>query len=324
MGSLTSYLQAQFAERCPRGWRCRAEVPLADTGVVRRLGFEPRADVLLEADDGSTRIWIEFEVSRADPVANHAKFATARFLAPVGDAESFVSMASRHIAPGRFALAAGTVLMMRAMGIPAFQVDLLPQFDGESVKRLNALQLDELARARPFDAAAEVDRALGAAESQRIDDEHRIHKADNAYTVRANAWQWNLEIADAKTAALWGRRPVQYFVFDPVAGLFAPSKFCAFVPAPGRLRDGLSRVTSSPRASIGMTMAVYASLGERDPRFDGHIARRHLRVNVGYQEVALDEANPGVQRAFAAWHAPLAALVPLRRPVRLLVPTRYA
>ena len=73
-----------------------------------------------------------------------------------------------------------------------------------------------------------------------------------------------------------------------------------------------------------MTMAIYASLGEQDPRFDGHIARRHLQANVGYDEVALDEADPDVQRTFVAWHAPLAALVPLRRPVRLLVPTRYA
>ena len=33
------------------------------------------ADVLLERVDGSRRLWVEFEVSRADPVANHAKFA---------------------------------------------------------------------------------------------------------------------------------------------------------------------------------------------------------------------------------------------------------
>lgn len=298
-------------------------MPLADTEVVQRLGFEPRVDVLLEANDGSRRIWIEFEVSRADPVANHAKFATARFLAPVGAAESFVSMASRHIVPGRFALAAGTVLMMRAMGIPAFQVDLLPQLDGESIKRLNAMPLDELVQTRPFDATAEIDRALGVTKGQRVDDRHRIHKADNAYTVRANVWQWNQEIVDAKAAALWGRRPVQYFVFDPVTGLFAPSKFCAFVPAAESQKRGSVRVVSAPRGSIGMTMAIYASLGEQDPRFDGHIARRHLRANVGYLEIALGEADPAVQRAFAAWHEPLEALVPLRRPVRFLVPTRY-
>jgi hypothetical protein len=286
--------------------------------VVQRLGFEPRADVLLEHADGSQRIWIEFEVSRADPVANHAKFATARFLAPVGGAESFVSMASRHIAPGRLALAAGTVLMMRALGIPAFQVDLLPQFDGEAVKRLNTLPLDELARVRPFDASVEVDRALGVTEGQLVDGRHRIHKADNAYTVRANVWTWNQEIADAKASTLWGRRPVQYFVFDSVTHLFAPSKFCAFVPAPG----WTAPANSASATPIGMTMSVYASLGEQDPRFDGRIARNHLRVNIGYGEIALHEADPDVQRSFAAWHEPLQCAVPLRRPVRLLLPTR--
>ena len=185
------------------------------------------------------------------------------------------------------------------------------------------MPLDELAQARPFDAVAEIDRALDVTKGQRVDERHRIHKADNAYTVRANVWQWNREIADAKAAALWGRRPVQYFVFDPVAGVFAPSKFCAFVPAPGWPVQGQARISSAAVVPIGMTMSIYASLGEQDPRFDGHIARRHLRARVGYGEMALHDANPGVQRAFAAWHESVKAAVPLRRPVHLLVPTRY-
>jgi hypothetical protein len=56
--------------------------------------------VLLLSGDRSRRIWVEFEVSRADPVANRAKFATSRFLEPEGSDDTFVSMASRHIAPG--------------------------------------------------------------------------------------------------------------------------------------------------------------------------------------------------------------------------------
>jgi hypothetical protein len=35
------------------------------------------------AQYGSRRLWIEFEISRADPVANHAKFATAQLFQPL-------------------------------------------------------------------------------------------------------------------------------------------------------------------------------------------------------------------------------------------------
>lgn len=79
MPTLTPWLQSRFAAHCPRGWRCRAEVPLVDEAASSRLGFRPRADALLERAADGRRVWMEFEVSRADPVANHAKFATARY-----------------------------------------------------------------------------------------------------------------------------------------------------------------------------------------------------------------------------------------------------
>ena len=63
-------------------------------GLERMLGFAPRADVLLSRADGSTRLWIEFEISRADPVANHAKFATAHLFEPRTSGDTFVSMVS--------------------------------------------------------------------------------------------------------------------------------------------------------------------------------------------------------------------------------------
>ena len=73
MGALTGYLQDAFERLSPRGWSCRREAAFLSRELDRRLGYRPRADVLLEKADGSRRLWIEFEVSRADPVANHVK-----------------------------------------------------------------------------------------------------------------------------------------------------------------------------------------------------------------------------------------------------------
>lgn len=82
MGNLARLLQHRFIEACPRGWRCMPEKRILDARLEKALGFAPRADVLLERQDGSRRLWIEFEISRADPVANHAKFATAHLFEP--------------------------------------------------------------------------------------------------------------------------------------------------------------------------------------------------------------------------------------------------
>src|SRR5687767_14813347 len=100
-GLLARYLQEQFRSRCPEGWRCTAERPLLDARDRALLGYDPRADVLLERADGTRRLWIEFEISRADPAANHAKFATAHLFRPWGASDAFVSMISAHVARGR-------------------------------------------------------------------------------------------------------------------------------------------------------------------------------------------------------------------------------
>lgn len=324
MGSLTPYLQHAFAKAAPAGWACRAEVPLVDKAATRRLGFEPRADLLMERSDGSARIWVEFEISRADPVANHAKFATARFLEGGPGAEVFVSMVSRHVVSGRAALAAGTALAMRAMGIPAFQVDLLPDFDAESVKRLNAMPAASLRELKSLDAKGEVRRLIEVGQGDVTRTGHRIHKADNPWTVGVNVREWNRQIASAEGLALWGRRAVQYFVHDLGSGLFAPSKFCAFVPAPQGSEVEPLHARFKPQP-VSMGLELYAALGEGDPRFDGHIARQHLQSRLGYRLVPLENALEierlaDLRRSFEAWHAPLQVVVPLRRPVVLLMP----
>jgi hypothetical protein len=326
MPTLTPWLQARFAAHCPTGWRCRAEVPLLDGAASSRLGFKPRADVLLERRADGRRVWVEFEVSRADPVANHAKFATSRFFENLPAEDAFVSMTSRHIEPGRAALAAGTAAMMRALGIPAFQVMLLPQLDGPSVKQLNALPRPELDRMGPS-VAPEVARVLDVTDARTLGSGHRVHQADNPWTVGLNVRRWNEELAQPALAARWGRRPVQYFAFDSGSGLFAPSKFCAFIPGAalgGSRAASAAGVHEQAYAAHFMTLEVYTLLGEGDSRFDGHIARRHLQVNLGYRLVALAEAPAGLARAFEAWHARVADVVPLRGEPAVLVPPGYS
>jgi hypothetical protein len=319
LGSLTPYLQEHFQASCPRGWRCRCEVPLVDAAAARRLGFEPRADVLLEKSDESKRIWVEFEISRADPVANHAKFATARFFEASVQREAFVSMSSRHIVRGRAALAAGAAMMMRSLGFPAFQVDLLPSLDARAIKRLNAVPRAELSRVAGLDVAPEIERVLAVTDAAIIDGWHRIHKADNHFTVSVNVRRWNHEMTEPSIRARWGRRAVQYYVFDPPTQLFAPAKFCAFVPSP------LSKEPAMPFLLVreppgAMTMDLYASLGEGDPRFDGHVARTHLASRLGYRAMALSSAPVQVATAFEQWHAEWADAVTTRRPTTILFP----
>src|SRR3954453_9941144 len=136
-GGLARYLQEEFLARCPAGWRCTAERPLLDVLDRTLLGYDPRADVMLERTDGSRRLWIEFEISRADPAANHAKFATAHVLRPWAAQDAFVSMISAHIVRGRRNLGAGMIHVMRQVGIDAFQTILLPNVTRQEVKLLN-------------------------------------------------------------------------------------------------------------------------------------------------------------------------------------------
>jgi hypothetical protein len=321
MGSLTGYLQAAFAEAAPRGWVCRPEAPLVDKAATRRLGFEPRADLLMERADRSTRIWIEFEISRADPVANHAKFATARFLEGGPGQEVFVSMVSRHVVTGRAALAAGTALAMRGMGIPAFQVDLLPELDGAAVKRLNAKHLDLLWSDHALNVQREVRRVLEVGQADVTSNGHRIHKADNVWTVGVNVRQWNREVAETAGAARWGRRPVQYFAFDPASGQFAPTKFCAFVPAP-EASGPVPLHQAMLARQAWMSMDLYAALGEGDARFDGNIARRHLEERLGYQPLPIEDLTPDLALAFQTWHAHFRGMTPLRGSATVLLPPK--
>lgn len=97
MPALALYLQQEFLKRSLPGWECLSEVCLLSRDLEQFLGYSPRADVLLQRTDHAKRLWIEFEISRADPVANHAKFATSHLFEPQRETDVFVSMISSHV-----------------------------------------------------------------------------------------------------------------------------------------------------------------------------------------------------------------------------------
>lgn len=321
MGSLTRFLQDAFAARCPAGWTCASEVPLVDKQAVRRLGFEPRADILLSHEKTLQRIWVEFEVSRADPVANHAKFATAAFLEGLAEHDCFVSMSSRHIARGRAALAAGTAIWMRGLGIPAFQVDLLPDFDESAVKALNGRVLTLEGDLPSMPIQGEIERVIDVSSVTTLTSGHRVHKADNAYTVSLNVRRWNSELQTDDGKLQWGRRRVQYFVFDPASELFAPSKFCAFIPSPVMARRIASggHTGSIREPFLGMNMSLYSALGESDSRFDGHVARHHLQSRLSYRLMPVAATPEAVRLAFERWQFSVASIVTVPASAQVLL-----
>lgn len=249
--------------------------------------------MLLEREDGSRRLWIEFEVSRADPVANHAKFATAHLFEPQAETDTFIAMVSSHVARGRRNLAANTILLMRHIGMNAHQTLLLPQFSPAEIERLNYLSFDQLA-SESLDTRSELERAMSISEPLAMSDQYRIHFVGDLLEVICNLRRWNQELQTDTGQTLWKKRTSLYFVYDPKSKQFAPAKFCAFLDA----SHGNRREANA--AQLIMTMKLYASLDESEPRFDGNRAQTHLHKNLGMKVVTSDEA-PEIKKQFDRW-----------------------
>jgi hypothetical protein len=316
MGLLANYLQEAFIAQPPSGWTCQREMRVLSSDFEQLLGYSPRADVCLEAANASRRIWIEFEISRADPVANHAKFATAHLFKPFETLDTFVSMVSSHVARGRRNLASNTVHLLRHVGISAFQTVLLPDIEPAEIKRLNHLSLDSL-RSSKLDVSRELNRVFQIVEPVIEDDRHRIHFASELFDVIRNLHRWNSEVIATDGAELWKRRTVTYFVFDPVSKLFAPSKFCAY-SIPVRL----SPIGTTSESGL-MDMQTYCTLDETDRRFDGNRARTHLMTNLGMNLTAVDN-SPEIGLAFNSWLSERAASITVHPSgAKFLVPPTW-
>lgn len=263
--------------------------------MERLLGYAPRADLLLANENGTRRLWVELEVSRADPVANHAKFATSHLFAPFPKSDTFVSMVSSHIARGRRNLAAHTILLLRHAGLDAYQMPLLPSLSPSRIKELNHNSLAAIAEAG-LDVGAEVHRAITLSQPILNMTSHKILFASNVLEVLLNAERWNHELKTEEGRALWGKRRCQYFVFNKESQSFAPAKFCAFVGAE------LRGETSPELIGSFMPLSLYASLDESEPRFDGHIAWKHLVQNLNFSLCPLREF-PEFESLFAVWRS---------------------
>ena len=295
MGSLTGFLQERFAAACPAGWTCTHEVDVLDAEWQRVLGYSARADVLLTRDDGQKRLWIEFEVSRADPVANHAKFATSHLFQPQAPTDTFVAMVSSHVTRGRRNLAANTILLMRRVGMRAFQTMLLPSISPSAIKRLNHLSISELL-SQSIDTNAEIARAMLVSSAISTSNEYELHYAGDLFDVFSNVQRWNDEVASSRGQDFWGKRTIKYFVYDAATGHFAPSKFCAYINA--FPQDGAGFLTNYQL----MSMPLYTSLDESEPKFDGNLAQTHLQRQLNMR-LTTPTDSPHVARAFVTWQA---------------------
>ena len=317
--SLTTFLQESFAAEAHDGWQCTPERQLFTPQIAKELGFSPRVDVLLEHENLGKRIWIEFEVSRADPAANHIKYAVGHFFAATSCEDIFLSMVSNHITSGRANLGASTVMLMRHLGVSAFQTPLLPAFGAVQIKELNHLTSSEL-QTRSIDIAGEMRRALTitAPAFQLKSDE--VYYAGNEFEVCLNARQWNADMSRPANAARWGKRTCRYFVYDGQSKIFAPCKFCAFIPIAYWGRASSSK--PSARSSV-MTVPDYCALDQSALKFDGGNAQTHLRNRLGFD--ANDLQRFPAKTEFLEWLSNHSAQVRVHRdgPV-ILTATRSA
>lgn len=305
MGQLAAFLQQEFQRHCPPGWQAQSEAPLLAEAWRQILGYAPQADVLLTHENGR-RLWVEFEVSRADPVANHAKFATAHLFQPQPDTDIFLSMISPHVKRGRRNLAANAIWLMRYAGMQAYQTPLLPHVTPQEIHRLNHLDQTDLMSAR-LNIKAEIRRVLDISRTLARIEEAAIHFVSNHTELMLNLHQWNEEIKTASGQSSWGRRTVTYFVYDPVSRRFAPSKFCAYVSIP------MTRQFSLPISGATMTLSRYAQIDHDEPIFDGQRAHRHLTANLAMTLVAAPE-RPELFKQFQLWrqaHEPVVHVHPV-------------
>lgn len=321
MGTLATFLQLEFAERCPDGWVCRREAPLLDASSEALLGYASKADVLLERIDGSRHLWIEFEISRADPVANHAKFATSNLFCPLPPNSAFLSMVSPHVVRGRRNLATATVHLMRRTGIEAYQTTLLPGLDPQVIKHLNHLPLQDLQERRPIAIAREIERAMAVTQPVFQSGDVRVHLAGELLEVMCSVRRWNHDLETDLGRGQWGRRNIIYFVFDPSSGTFAPSKFCAYLPFVTALSVSGHAAPSEVLASREMTVALYVQIEYDAQRFDGKVAWNHLTRNLGMRAVHAGE-SPQLDQQFGRWadRVRRAVNVHSRGPVFLIPP----
>lgn len=143
--------EAFVEELAPRGItpKLSFEASVFPQALCEEIGYSPAADLLVEYpwDKGDVRIWMELEVSRADPVANPAKFLVAFSERSPLPGEVFVFAISQAIQKGRAALCRRFVEMMHARGFPVRTEEYLPSATEHLIARLNVRAREEFEHA---------------------------------------------------------------------------------------------------------------------------------------------------------------------------------
>jgi hypothetical protein len=296
-GKLAKYLQDEFKRLAPNGWECHSEVAILSPDLEKFLGYEPRVDVLLQRTNSSQKFWIEFEISRADPVANHTKFATTHLFQAQTQSDTFVSMMSADIDRGKRNLGVTTIYLMRHIGMNAFQTALLPHHNSKQIKELNNRSIENLKQSS-LDITQEIQRVFSISETVISENNQKIHFAGDILDVFMNLRKWNEEIVIPEKRSVWGKRTITYFVFDPLNRSFAPSKFCAYVAIPNT--TALLELSLGNFCRSEMSINLYAKLDGTDNRFDGRRARLHLIQNLAMTQHEISEV-PEIFRLFENW-----------------------
>ncbi|MFO7801426.1 MAG: hypothetical protein R6V55_03910 [Desulfovermiculus sp.] len=295
MAQLAKLLQEKIQALEPWGMKAYNEYKLLSSDLERTLGFSPRVDVVLQSENSAVRYWIEFEISRADPVANHAKYATSYIFQPITSDDVFISMVSNHVARGRKNLGACTIALMRRLGLRAFQTTLFPKWPGERIKEINHLPWEEISRL-DIEVQAELDRIQAITEPLGRHGKQEIHFAANTFDVYLNVHNWNRDIWHPTCRELWGRRTITYFVYNLWTQEFAPSKFCAYTAVSQVNSEWPTHDKSVSDAS--MTIEAYAAIDQQNNLFDGYRARKHLVNELGFH---LEPANDKLMHYFHNW-----------------------
>src|SRR5260370_40760875 len=139
MGALAARIAQGLEGVLPRGWTAKTEAPLLPHELCVRLGLRIQGDLMLAGPAGE-RIVVELEISRADPIANPAKFFLALHTGALTPAHGFAGMVSSHVDAGRRNQSALFVQALRTQGFDAFQVALLPDLLPSRIRELNHLE----------------------------------------------------------------------------------------------------------------------------------------------------------------------------------------
>jgi hypothetical protein len=295
MGSLAPYLARTMISSLAGAWTGRCEARVLTPEQIKTFGFNPACDLLLENKVTSQKAWVEFEISRADPVANQVKYAARHVVYPYSAKESFISMGSTHLAPGRKLLLQANIHVLRRLGMRAFYLPLLPNLDKAGIKRLNQLDQGLLDREN-LPIKEDVERLLAVIDPIASSGEIDAHYIGNLSEVILNIRRWNEQMTLSENQNLWGKRTVTFFAADPSEKLFAPSKFCAYQIT----GDTYTKQDNALPGAI--SISNYIRLGEQNPKFDGRLARLHLEKRLGMR--LLEKGSPEettIHKIFQNW-----------------------